>query len=102
MPVVVAVLLIVLIVWPPLAVGSLAQQSDVLSSGRRVVRAERMTSDERIELDGVLDEPVWKRAVSAGEFTQQDPVLGAQPTERVEKLLKVSGAWDSFKGGSAS
>ncbi len=25
---------------------------------------------------------------------------GAQPTERVEKLLKVSGAWDTFKGGS--
>ena len=23
---------------------------------------------------------------------------GAQPTERVEKLLKVSGAWDQFKG----
>jgi small subunit ribosomal protein S16 len=23
---------------------------------------------------------------------------GAQPTERVEKLLKVSGAWDEFKG----
>ena len=25
---------------------------------------------------------------------------GAQPTERVEKLLKVSGAWDEFKGGA--
>lgn len=23
---------------------------------------------------------------------------GAQPTERVQKLLKVSGAWDEFKG----
>lgn len=23
---------------------------------------------------------------------------GAQPTDRVEKLLKVSGAWDEFKG----
>src|SRR4051812_43906128 len=27
---------------------------------------------------------------------------GAQPTERVEKLLKVSGAWDEFKGGAPS
>ena len=26
----------------------------------------------------------WKRAVSAGEFVQQDPVLGAEPTERTE------------------
>ena len=23
---------------------------------------------------------------------------GAQPTERVQKLLKISGAWDDFKG----
>ena len=23
---------------------------------------------------------------------------GAQPTERVEKLLKISGAWEEFKG----
>ena len=26
---------------------------------------------------------------------------GAQPTERVEKLLRISGAWDEFKGGKA-
>ncbi len=26
---------------------------------------------------------------------------GAQPTERVEKLLKLSGAWDEFKGTAA-
>jgi len=26
---------------------------------------------------------------------------GAQPTEVVEKLLKVSGAWDQFKGTTA-
>jgi small subunit ribosomal protein S16 len=25
---------------------------------------------------------------------------GAQPTERVEKLLKISGAWDEFKGNA--
>ena len=25
---------------------------------------------------------------------------GAQPTDRVESLLKISGAWDSFKGGT--
>jgi small subunit ribosomal protein S16 len=26
---------------------------------------------------------------------------GAQPTERVEKLLKQSGAWEQFRGGTA-
>jgi hypothetical protein len=61
-----------------------AQDQDVLDSGKRVVRAERMQPEEQIVLDGVLDEPVWKRAVSAGEFVQQDPVLGADPTERTE------------------
>ena len=25
---------------------------------------------------------------------------GAQPTDRVEKLLKISGAWDHFKNGT--
>jgi small subunit ribosomal protein S16 len=27
---------------------------------------------------------------------------GAQPTERVEKLLKDSGAWDEFRGGAST
>lgn len=26
---------------------------------------------------------------------------GAQPTETVEKILKISGAWDTFKPGAA-
>ena len=27
---------------------------------------------------------------------------GAQPTERVEKLLKISGAWDEFKAAKSA
>ena len=27
---------------------------------------------------------------------------GAQPTDTVERLLKISGAWDEFKGAKAS
>ncbi|MCC7243239.1 MAG: carbohydrate binding family 9 domain-containing protein [Acidobacteria bacterium] len=68
----------------PLAVPVQAQAPDILNSGRRIMYAERMLPDERIVLDGVLDEPVWARARSAGEFVQQDPVLGATPTERTE------------------
>jgi len=26
---------------------------------------------------------------------------GAQPTETVQKLLKITGTWDEFKGGAA-
>ncbi len=29
-------------------------------------------------------------------------VTGAQPTERVEKLLKISGAWDEFLAAKAA
>ena len=29
-------------------------------------------------------------------------VTGAQPTERVEKLLKISGAWDEFQAAKVS
>ena len=61
-----------------------AQQADVMNSGRRTMTAERMRDDERIELDGVLDEPVWDRAQHGGEFIMQDPVLGGTPTERTE------------------
>ena len=61
-----------------------AQTTDVLNSGRRILTAERMGPDERVTLDGILDEPAWKRAISGGEFVQQDPVLGAAPTESTE------------------
>ncbi len=53
-------------------------------SGRRVVTAERLHDGDAIVLDGVLDEPAWRRAVPATDFVQQDPILGGTPTERTE------------------
>ncbi len=61
-----------------------ASQSDIMNSGRRTMTAERMRDDERIVLDGILDEPAWGRAEHGGEFIMQDPVLGGAPTERTE------------------
>jgi hypothetical protein len=37
-----------------------------------------------INLDGVLDEPVWTSASVAGNFTQQDPKEGEPATQRTE------------------
>ncbi len=51
---------------------------------RRTMTALRMGDDERIVVDGRLDEPVWDRAVPATDFLQQDPENGAPPTERTE------------------
>jgi Domain of unknown function (DUF5916) len=61
-----------------------AQPADVMNSGRRVLTAERLQDDERVTLDGILDEPAWKRATSAGEFIMQDPILGGAPTESTD------------------
>lgn len=66
------------------AAGQTAAQLEIMNSGRRTITAERLRDDERIVLDGVLDEPVWGRAQHGGEFIMQDPVLGGAPTERTE------------------
>ncbi len=53
-------------------------------SNPRSVTAEPLRDGETILLDGLLDEPVWQRAVPAADFIQQDPILGGTPTERTE------------------
>jgi hypothetical protein len=58
--------------------------SDVMNSGRRTVQAVRLSDEERITLDGVLDEAVWQRTVPASEFIMQDPILGGSPTESTQ------------------
>lgn len=60
------------------------EQTEAMQSGRRTMTAERMSDDEHIVLDGVLDEPVWRRATPSGEFTMQEPVLGGAPTEKTD------------------
>jgi hypothetical protein len=46
--------------------------------------AHRITEDPGIQLDGRLDDPAWARATPISDFTQQDPVEGAPPSERTE------------------
>ena len=58
---------------------SLAAQDE-----RRTVRAIRLQPDERIVLDGRLDEAAWSRAVPARDFIQQDPDNGKPATEPTE------------------
>ena len=51
---------------------------------RRTMTALRMNDEERIELDGRLDEGPWKRALPAADFIQQDPDNGTPATEPTE------------------
>ncbi|MBI3400820.1 MAG: carbohydrate binding family 9 domain-containing protein [Acidobacteria bacterium] len=46
--------------------------------------AVRAADDERILVDGVLDEEVWQRATPATDFLQFDPLTGEPATERTE------------------
>ncbi len=51
---------------------------------RPVVRAVRINPDERITVDGRLDETPWQRAEPATDFKQADPRNGAPSTELTE------------------
>jgi hypothetical protein len=54
------------------------------------VIAERLGEDERLELDGRLDEDGWRRAQPVSEFRQQEPGEGEAPTERTEVRVLYS------------
>jgi hypothetical protein len=70
--------------WSQEAQTSNNTRGETLNPERRTMLAEQMKEGEQIVLDGVLDEPVWKRTVPANNFIQQDPVLGGTPTEQTE------------------
>ncbi|MDA1186080.1 MAG: hypothetical protein O2930_15755, partial [Acidobacteria bacterium] len=73
------------------AVAQQAAGGNALPPDRRTITALRLDTDERISLDGVLDEAAWQRAVPASDFIQQDPVLGGTPTERTEVRILFDG-----------
>ena len=73
-----------------------------------------VAADSRSPRDGRFLEIVGTYAPRGKSTTERDAVVtidndkavkwladGAQPTERVEKLLKASGAWDVFRGDVA-
>ncbi len=71
----------------------------------RVVAADgRSPRDGRfIEIVGTYDPRAEPSVVKLDNDKAVDWLRkGARPTEPVAKLLKISGAWDQFKGGSPS
>jgi hypothetical protein len=63
---------------------ALAAGSSSAQEGRKTMTAFRMGDDVRITLDGHLDESVWRDAVPAADFIQQDPENGRPATEPTE------------------
>ena len=56
---------------------------------RRTMLAMQIGGEDRVTLDGVLNEPVWGQAVPAADFRQQDPQSGAAATEPTVLLASV-------------
>ncbi len=51
-----------------------------------IVMAEKLNAP--IQLDGILNEPVWKNQIGFENFIQRDPDEGASPTERT--IIKLA------------
>jgi hypothetical protein len=52
-------------------------------------KAKAFTANDRIRIDGKLDEPAWKEAVPIGELVQVLPGEGNQPSEKTEVRVLV-------------
>lgn len=48
------------------------------------IRATRLTADERIDLDGRIEESVWGRIQAISDFRQREPVEGGPPSHPTE------------------
>ncbi len=71
--------------------SALGQQADGNDASNGAIRAapasleaHALTGDIDINLDGRIDEAVWATATPITDFTQQEPVEGAEPSERTE------------------
>src|SRR6185295_4897964 len=60
------------------------------SEEKRVINALRLDVNQRITLDGSLDEEVWQSAAPATDFLQQAPDIGNTATERTEVRILYS------------
>ena len=67
------------------ALGQQNDGNDARSAAAPVsLEARALTGDLAIDLDGRIDEAVWATATPITDFTQQEPVEGAEPSERTE------------------
>jgi len=80
-----ALAFLVCVAMPPLLFAQAATLPE-----RRSVAAMPLQTEERIALDGILDEPVWARALPAKDFIQVDPQNGAPATEATEVRIAFS------------
>src|SRR5262245_45321343 len=76
--------LIALLILTDFCSGGLAASARQAESQQPVLKAVRLNPDEKITVEGRLDELVWQRAEPATDFKQSDPRNGEPATERTE------------------
>ncbi len=59
-----------------------AERRDLVT-GEKLLRAVRI-KNEKIKIDGILDEPLWRKITPATGFVQQEPNEGEPATEKTE------------------
>jgi hypothetical protein len=69
---------------PAFLVAAFTAAQSVIPQERPTLSALRLNPDERITVDGNLEELLWQRAVPATDFIQQEPANGQPSTERTE------------------
>ena len=57
-------------------------QSNTDSEKRAIIT--KQISENKIEIDGLLNEPEWKMVLPAKDFIQLDPIQGSPATEKTE------------------
>ena len=57
-------------------------QSNTDSEKRAIIT--KQISENKIEIDGLLNEPEWKMVLPAKDFIQRDPIQGSPATEKTE------------------
>ncbi len=60
----------------------LFSQSNTDSEKRAIIT--KQISENKIEIDGLLNEPEWKMVLPAKDFIQRDPIQGSPATEKTE------------------
>ena len=59
--------------------------SSATNGGRRLAIAT--FTDQKITIDGVLDEPAWQTAASPGPLLQKEPVESGPPSQQTDVLV---------------
>jgi hypothetical protein len=82
---------VVLICFLTLPFSARGQQPAAPSGPAGQTRPRRVAiatfTDQKITIDGVLDEPAWQTAVSPGPLLQKEPIESGPPSEVTDVLV---------------